>query len=103
MTTLTDTDVAEILMELDRKNLLETGSAREIYRLTEKAWEMKNRRGALAPAAGGADDDAVAEAEILKETMGMLVHRGISRKRLNQIAEAMSPLAEKLHVTNLGT
>ena len=102
MTTLTDVDVAEILMDLDRRDLLEAGTPVQIYEAAERALTMKERRMNLSPRRSVVDDEAVADAEAINEATDMLRSRGISRERLEEVAEAMRSIAEPMHVTNLG-
>ena len=102
MTTLTDVDVAEILMDLDRRDLLEAGTPDQIYEAAERALTMKERRMNLGPSRSVVDDEAVADAETINEAVEMLQCRGINRERLEEVAEAMRSIAEPMHVTNLG-
>ena len=101
MTTLTDVEVAELLMELDRKNLLEKGMETEIYNLAEKAVRRKSRMKMMYPDLP-AYGDAVEDAERLREAEEMLEDNQISRERLREIADAMGSMVERMHVLNLG-
>ncbi len=103
MTQLNNLETAELLIRMGQKNQLATASDDLIYEMFEEAWEQKREAEQFPPESQMAEDAAEASAELLLEAEEMLKDQQISRKRLEQIAEAASPLAEKRVIMMFGS
>jgi hypothetical protein len=103
MTQLNNLEVAELLIRLGQKNQLATASDDLIYEMFEEAWEQKREAEQFPSESQMAEDAAAASADLIQEAEEMLKDQQISRERLEQIAEAAFPLAERRVVTMFGS
>jgi hypothetical protein len=103
MTQLNNLEVAELLIRLGQKDQLATASDALIYGMFEEAREQKRELEQFPPESQMAEDAAAASAELLQEAEEMLKDQQISRKRLEQIAEAAYPMVERQVVMMFGS
>ena len=103
MMQLNNLETAELLIRLGQKNRLATAPDKLIYRMFEEALDQKREAEQVAPESQMAEEAATASADLLREAEEILKDQQISRERLEQIAEAAFPLAEKRVVMAFGS